>query len=410
MEDFDFRYLVFFDSTSSEKFNTFKNEENIKGRMAVEQALQKKKSIKSLFKELPGRQGISIAKSGKSFWSKKADNLVLPFPKVEAMAVRNLDDEQISFLSDRDVLVIPNTRIKRLTHVRRQDLKHQKPLAGAAWHIPAVLGNTKRENVGKGIRFGVIDTGANIEHPEFFGRKIINVRVRGHRIDRNEGPHADPLNHGTLVASLIAGRNVGLCPEADVAVCDVFEDEYATALDILQAISWLADNPFGDGKGIDIINLSLGIQGYDEVFRSAIKKALKFEGILFVSAIGNDHHKNGPCCSPACYSEVLSVGAYGKGNVAADFSNCGLSKMGHPEQPDLWAPGVDVYAASSDGFYDFVDGTSFSSPLAAAAAGRIIFNNPKCRRNPMSVSAFIMDNAEVCANFAGSKKMLKCPV
>lgn len=413
MIDSGFKYLVFFDSSSSKKFSTFSKQEtknNLKGRKAVEYSLKRKKSIKTLFKELPGNQSVAILKSGGQIKQNKSENLVLPFPKVEAMAVEKLEKDQIDFLRDRGALVMPNTNIRRLTHVRKQDLKHEKPNTSMAWQVAAVLGNTPRENVGRGIRFGVVDTGANIKHPEFFGRRLVNVRVRGHRIDRNEGVDADSLNHGTLVTSLIVGRNVGLCPDAEVAICDVFEGEFASALDILQAISWLVDNPFGDGKGIDVINLSLGIEGYDEVFRKAIREALSFEGILFVSAIGNDSHQNGPCCSPASYSEVISVGAYGKGDVAAEFSNRGRAKDGEPEQPDLWAPGVEVYGATGDGYYDLVDGTSFSSPLAAAVAGRLIYFNQTCRRNPLTASALLMKHAELRENFSGSKKVLKCPV
>lgn len=413
MENIHFKYLVFFNSSSSKNFKAFSKEENkgsSPGRLAVERALRKKKSIKSLFSELPDKQNISVLKSGKSKASKKAENFVIPFPKVEAMAVENLNESQLSYLKNHGAVVVPNDKIKRLTHVRQQHLKHKKPQSHFAWHIPAVLGNTKRENVGRGIRFGVIDTGVNVRHSEFLGRRIVNVKVRGHRIERSEGADADPLNHGTLVTSLIAGRNIGLCPEADVAVCDVFEDEYANALDILQAIAWLVDNPFGDGKSIDVINLSLGIVGYDEVFRQAIKEALAMEKIIFVSAIGNDHHKGGPCCSPACYNEVISVGAYEKGEIAADFSNHGQAKPGDPEQPDLWAPGVEIYAATSDGHYDLVDGTSFSSPLTAAAAGRIIFYKESCRRNPASLSSFLMNTADHRDSFSGSKKILRCPV
>ena len=171
MIDSGFKYLVFFDSSSSKKFSTFSKQEtknNLKGRKAVEYSLKRKKSIKTLFKELPGNQSVAILKSGGQIKQNKSENLVLPFPKVEAMAVEKLDKDQIDFLRDRGALVMPNTNIRRLTHVRKQDLKHEKPNTSMAWQVAAVLGNTPRENVGRGIRFGVVDTGANIKHPEFF--------------------------------------------------------------------------------------------------------------------------------------------------------------------------------------------------------------------------------------------------
>ena len=263
-------------------------------------------------------------------------------------------------------------------------------------------------SLGKSVRVGIVDTGINLRHPEFKGQRIAAARIRGHRVDAIIGSDGDPLDHGTSVASLVAGRSLGVCREAELAICDVFEDENgARPLDILQGISWLKKNPFGDGRGVDIINLSLGLVGYNDVFREAIIEALQFDGILFVAAIGNNGHRNGPCCSPACYNEVLSVGAYNRDRLPATFSNCGKARASDPEQPDIWAPGVDVYAATSNGMYDAMDGTSFAAPLVSGVAARFIAASSTLRGDPAKLLDALLAASKSNPNLLANKHMVR---
>lgn len=414
MEDIQFQHVVFFDENSAQKFSTFRNEakkQQVEGRDLVAKTLSRKKGIKELFKEMPGGQGVFIYNTPTAQPTGERDNHVLPVADMEAMGVEKLSSEQIGFLEEHGAKVIPNAKVRRLTHVNRMGLGDTKPNRDMAWQLSDVLNGASPYPANKGVRVGVVDTGVNTKHSEFQGQRLAAARIRGHRIEPLVGPDGDLLDHGTSVASVIGGRNLGVCRNVDLAVCDVFEDdEGAKPLDILQGISWLKNNPFGDGRGVDIINLSLGVEGYNDVFREAIAEALQFDGILFVAAIGNDGHRNGPCCSPGCYNEVLSVGAYDRELAPAEFSNCGKARQNDPAQPDIWAPGVQVYAATANGTYDAVDGTSFSAPIVSAVAARIIASNPEYKHKPSKVLEALLEAAEENPKLLANKRMARASV
>lgn len=408
-----FEHVVFFNEASATRFSAFSREANRgygTGRDLVASALSRKKGIKALFREMPGEQGVFIYNSNNAKPAAKRDNHVVPVSDMEALGVERLTSDQIQFLEARGAIVIENKKLRRLKHVKKQSLNHAKPNPELIWHIDELLGEKEKSIPGTSVRVGVVDTGVNTEHPEFKNTRLVASRIRGHRVDPITGIDGDLLDHGTSVASLICGKSVGLFSNAELAVCDVFEDaDGARPLDILKGISWLKSNPFGDGRGVDVINLSLGVEGYTEVFREAISEALMYDGIMFVGAIGNDGHRSGPCCSPACYNEVLSVGAYDESRDAASFSNCGKSRPSDPDQPDIWAPGVDVYAATANGKYDSIDGTSFASPLVAALAARTIGGHREVKGDPSKVIEILLGAAQPNSALPCSQKMARAP-
>jgi Subtilase family len=413
MNEVDFKHVVFFNSSSASRFSAFSSKSHAleaEGRALVELALHKKPLIKQLFREMPEHQDIFIYNTSNAQPVGTRSNYVVPVPGMEAMGVHDLSANQIGFLKERGAVVVANQKIKGMSRVSQLGLDHRQPDMGRAWQMADVLGEQPTEAMGAGVRIGIVDTGIDLSHPEFKKLDVHAVRVRGHRTELVSKTMGDPLDHGTSVASLIAGRRLGFSPGAKVAVCDVFEDnEGARPLDILRAIEWLKKGAFNN-SGVDIINISLGILGYSDIFRDSIEAALHFDKILFVAAIGNDRDKTGLCATPGCYSDVLSVGAYDRSATAAVFSSVGRVRPSDPEQPDIWAPGVQVYAAKTNGAYDAIDGTSFASPIVAAVAARVIAANPALRRKPQEVIAAIMASAVKNPRLPCCGVMLRAPV
>ncbi|MEM9317744.1 MAG: S8 family serine peptidase [Pseudomonadota bacterium] len=409
----EFDSIVMFRGVSAEKFETFRTAlagtgaEN--GRQLIEGELARPDSVRALFHELPGSPDVDVVYpfvevDGNVF---ESGNAVLPIPDMEAVAVSNLTDEQRDALEEGGARVISNERIERLRHVTRHSLDELIPDFSRAWHLPVIFDSVTRVAIDN-VRVGVIDTGINARHPEFDGVKCVARRFRGPRFEDLRGNADDETSHGTSVCALISGQNVGVAPGAPLAVADVFEGLSARPIDILNAISWMKrGDPFGDGQGVDVINLSLGLRGYRDDFLDAIQEALDVDGVMFVAAIGNDGHDNGPCCSPAVYSEVLSVGAVDKEFKRADFSNVGRPHEDGVPQPDIWAPGVGVYSAHGADLYDCVDGTSFASPIVAAILARAISNTPVNERNPDRIAELVLEAASEQGNLPANPRLAR---
>ena len=110
---------------------------------------------------------------------------------------------------------------------------------------------------GRGITVAVIDTGVDLDHPEFSGRI-----VDGYDFVDGDTTADDGNGHGTHVAGTIAGANdgigiTGVAYDAEIMPLRVLNDDgYGWTSDIISAVRWAADND------ADVINLSLGGEGY----------------------------------------------------------------------------------------------------------------------------------------------------
>jgi thermitase len=123
------------------------------------------------------------------------------------------------------------------------------------------------------------------------------------------------------------------------------------------SMSWPLGSPPGDKD----------VPEFEQLLREATER-----GAVVVMAAGNTHtNVDVEAIYPTRYSTipgVVAVGAVIKGEFAKQFSNYG------PSYVDLGAPGL---VASSGGdykgaLYSVQTGTSFSGPMVAAAASRVI--------------------------------------
>jgi hypothetical protein len=110
-----------------------------------------------------------------------------------------------------------------------------------------------------------------------------------------------------------------------------------------------------------VINLSLGGNSPDPAIESAVAQAVR-AGDLVVAASGNSGEEGNPLSYPGASPHVLTVAATDQNDQVASFSS---------QSPfvDISAPGVDIPVATAlDNSYAPESGTSFSSPMVAAAA------------------------------------------
>jgi subtilisin family serine protease len=183
--------------------------------------------------------------------------------------------------------------------------------------------------------------------------------------------------HGTHVAGIIAANrfnNIGVMgvasPVKIMAIrCVPNGDERDK--DVANAIRYAVDN------GAKIINMSFGKSySYNKAIVDEAVKYAESKGVLLVHAAGNDnkdndHTDNFPndeYLSGGTASNWIEVGAlsWKSGKYAvAPFSNYGQTKV------DVFAPGVDINSAKSNGGYIDESGTSMASPVTAGVAAML---------------------------------------
>lgn len=188
---------------------------------------------------------------------------------------------------------------------------------------------------------------------------------------------ADELDHGTMVASLIAGSRSdiglsGVAPDAGLAIARIVKRNACNGTTIAQnliaAFTWFRS--IGD---VQIVNVSAAIPPNQALIESL--HALQQTGTLVVASTG-DLANPGKVTFPASQAHVLGVGELGNSTKVVS------SKSTRGPQVDLVAPGMGSGVILSSlvnpgaQFGTTPDGTSFSSPIVAGAAALVWAKHP----------------------------------
>ncbi|MER5409423.1 S8 family serine peptidase [Streptomyces sp. NPDC002769] len=254
------------------------------------------------------------------------------------------------------------------------DLKESVPLIGApeAW----AAGFT-----GKGVKVAVLDTGIDVDHPDFAG--VIDGTasfVPGEAI-------TDVNGHGTHVAGTIVGSGAasggdykGVAPGADLYVGKVLSGAEGYGQDswVMAGMQWAAES------GADVVNMSLGdsypTDGSDPMSQTVDALSAQY-GTLFVIAAGNAGPES--ISAPGAAASALTVAATDKQDQFASFSSTGPLASSGAMKPDIAAPGVDITAARSqemtdggEGLYRTLSGTSMATPHVVGAAAILAQQHP----------------------------------
>jgi subtilisin family serine protease len=242
-------------------------------------------------------------------------------------------------------------------------------LGGNLWGVdqvdaPAVWAATG--NTGMNITVAVIDTGVDLDHPEFAGRI-----VPGYDFVDDDTVADDGHSHGTHVAGTIAGANdgegiTGVSPDANIMPIRVLNNRGSGSLsDVIAGIRWAADN------GADVINLSLGGGGYTQAMADAVQHASEL-GSVVVMAAGNSGGSSPGFPAAHAVNHGLAIGAVDQQHNMPRFSN----RAGSTVLDYVTAPGVDVYSAVPGGGYASYSGTSMATPHVAGVAALIKDQDP----------------------------------
>lgn len=238
---------------------------------------------------------------------------------------------------------------------------------------------------GKGVLVGHLDTGVDGQHAALKNAVFDFTKFDDFGKEVTPKPTAhDSGEHGTHTAATILGRPisgkyVGVAPQAMLASALVIEGGNAVAR-VIGGMDWAI------GKGIKILSMSLGFQGWWSDFLG-LTRIIRARGILPVFAVGNEF--TGSSRSPGNYWQALSVGACNGQLEVSDFSSSQLFKRKHdPIVPDLVAPGEAVISAKPGGGYQSMSGTSMATPHIAGLAALLWEAKPTATVNEIEKAIF----------------------
>lgn len=263
-----------------------------------------------------------------------------------------------SIISERPLTafdeILARIRVRRGRSVEQSisELQALAPLASIAPHhlfrpsgdeAAVAAADASPVAVESSAHVGIIDTGADKSWPAL-SQSI--VQTEGFA----DGGYTS-RTHGTLVSEIVA-RSGARLTVADVFGVDSGNRLVAPAAAIASAIDWLVANH------VRVINIS--IEGPDNfVLAHVIKRALAAD-VAIVAAAGN----GGPAAAPAfpaAYPGVIAV-------TAVDEKGRVYRRANRGDYIVFAARGVRV--ASDYGSSKSVSGTSFASPIVAAAIAR----------------------------------------
>jgi hypothetical protein len=262
------------------------------------------------------------------------------------------------------------------------------PLYGKAWRQTEMLNAHWLHSLGymgAGVDVAQFDAGwSRTDILPAFERLRSEGRIKMTRdFVWSDNPNVYTYNsHGTSVLSIMAawlpGEMVGAAPEANYYL---FRTEDPFSEFPVETDNWAVAAELCDSIGIDIINSSLGYSLFDDVLydfsyddmnggnvRCSIAAAIAArKGILVVNSAGNSGDDPWRyLTAPSDAEGILAVGAADSQENHAWFSSYGPSADGRVK-PDVSAMGAATAYAAQDSTIRTGNGTSFSSPLIAAA-------------------------------------------
>lgn len=234
---------------------------------------------------------------------------------------------------------------------------------------------------GAGVKVMVFDNAAQASHEELANISVWNVKDESSSVEPTD---MTKFSHGTEISGLIAAREngkgiIGVAPECDFLFIGDPTEGFSDA-DTIKAFE------YAKNQGVKIISCSWGTYAASSTFESLVED-FYHAGITIFFAAGNDNinmdildWEYGNISDESELPWVIGVSSSNAEGTRAYFSNYGGSI-------DIMAPGEHIltldlmgtdgenngYPANNN--YTHVDGTSYSTPIAAGVAALMLSAN-----------------------------------
>jgi subtilisin len=240
------------------------------------------------------------------------------------------------------------------------------------WGLQAV-GAPNSTATGEGIRVAVLDTGFDLQHPDFNGRNVVSMSfVQGEDVQDGHGHGTHCIGTSCGPREVPNGPAYGIAYKADIYAGKVLSNKGSGADGgILQGISWAISN------GCSVVSMSLGApvqpgQAFSRLFEQVALRALS-KGTLIIAAAGNESKRPegliAPVGHPANCPSIMAVGAIDV-NSAIGWFSCGT--VDPNSSVDITGPGVDIHSSWPMPLRNkTISGTSMATPHVAGCAALI---------------------------------------
>jgi subtilisin family serine protease len=228
---------------------------------------------------------------------------------------------------------------------------------------------------GAGVTIAIIDTGIDGTHKDLRGAVVGGTDVSGIGSSDGQTPIGRGSEHGTMVASLAAGRGnsstsgiIGSAPDASILSVSMAFDGATRSSDeqIASAVIWAVDN------GADIISLSLTRNtrewptSWDEAFSYAESR-----NVVVIAAAGNRGSGTESVGAPATMPGVLTVGGVTRSGQASTRASSQGITLG------VMVASENLVGALPGDRYALWDGTSGATPIVAGIVALVRAAHPE---------------------------------
>ena len=249
---------------------------------------------------------------------------------------------------------------------------------------------------GKGIGVCILDTGI-YEHIDFTGR----IWAFYDFLAFKRRPY-DDNGHGTHVAGLVAGDGTasmgkyrGAAPGCGIISLKVL-DRYGTGSqdDVLRVLRWIRENR--QQYRIRVVNISVGTTCNSKRNHARLLESVEQlwdEGVVVVTAAGNQGPRPGSITAPGSSKKVITVGSSDLLEGRSAISGRGPTAE-CVCKPDIVAPGNKIMSCVPGNPYSYgvKSGTSMSTPLVTGAIACALEKNPALTNT--DIKTMLMNSAE----------------
>lgn len=322
--------------------------------------------------------------------------------------------EDIIFQSDSAEFIVANVKkknielIANLSSVTDIDYFNNVELKPASWNATTVTHSDSHTGLGSsayndgsgydgtGVKIGIIEASYGRYDSNNYNLSNANLTY----VDTT-GVTEVVSNHATNVTALICGKKTTIGSriyEGTARGADVYQTAIYSVEDVLTAMTVLVND-----YNVNIINFSAQAGGeiYYSSFDKAVDNIIKNNKLTFVVAAGNTGTN---VTSPGKAYNAITVGNLKtkESNNSALYAPYHLwSKSGWQEadyltnKPDVIAPGTYLYLPSSaHSVVSIGSGTSYSSPIVAGIAAKIMQSNSIAKFNINSLKSYLLCGAD----------------
>lgn len=273
-------------------------------------------------------------------------------------------------------------------------------------------------SAGEDIDIFIFDSGFNFKYKEFSNKKERTTKCVVHVLEN--GKIVKPLDeescygnkvheiHGIKVAEVAGGLKYGVAPKANIygVLIDGFTNANAIA-----GLEYVRNNLFRPGKAV--FNFSFGgytsykefTENEEYVYFQQLINEMSDEGAVFFTSAGNlgvntYNEETTGVKDPCSFKNEICVGGIDSYSLddltkTEKYIRTKLSNFG--KEVDIYAPyhsKVEYQDKYGENWNETIQGTSFSTPIAAGIAATIMSENPNIKFNSKSMLLYLQKLGE----------------